>query len=222
MNTNSVIKPTIDKYIEHGIATLNDVEVVDVLLSLKSDRTNRIGLAKKYLTHYNSLVNVISSAVNENVLDNTISENFHFGLRLPHDIANRYLFDKVSTAKSMHSPGDVLQYLQHSMRGSDVEQFKVLYLNNQHQIIKNDNASIGTINTAAVYPREIIKSALRYNASALVLAHNHPSGTVTPSSSDRSLTRKLVEAAKVFDIDVLDHFIIGGDRHYSFSDHGLI
>jgi len=215
-------RKSIDRYLEHGISALNDVEVIDILLGLKSDRINRLNQAQKYLNHYHSLANVIASVTNKNALENTISERHQFGLRLPHDIANRYLLDGITNSKSLVSSKDVIQYLQHFMRGLDVEQFKVLYLNGQNQIIKNDNASTGTINNAAVYPREIIKSALQYNASSLILAHNHPSGSIIPSNSDRAITKKIVNAAGFLDIDVLDHIIIGGDQYFSFSDNGLM
>jgi DNA repair protein RadC len=97
-----------------------------------------------------------------------------------------------------------------------------LYLNGQNQILKSRILFDGTLTSSAVYPREVIKSALAENAAALVFVHNHPSGNPNPSSDDLRITKKLKEAATAVDISVHDHLIIAGNEIYSFADHGLI
>ncbi|EJF6881177.1 hypothetical protein M8213_003771 [Escherichia coli] len=98
----------------------------------------------------------------------------------------------------------------------------VLYLNNQNQLIAGETLFTGTINRTEVHPREVIKRALYHNAAAVVLAHNHPSGEVTPSKADRLITERLVQALGLVDIRVPDHLIVGGNQVFSFAEHGLL
>ena len=102
------------------------------------------------------------------------------------------------------------------------EEFRVLYLNNQNQLIAGETLFTGTINRTEVHPREVIKRALYHNAAAVVLAHNHPSGEVTPSKADRLITERLVQALGLVDIRVPDHLIVGGSQVFSFAEHGLL
>ena len=104
----------------------------------------------------------------------------------------------------------------------DREHFFVLFLDGQNKEICTELLSSGTINTAAVYPREIIKKVLEHEAVSIVLGHNHPSGNIAPSNSDKTLTRKITVACTSIDVDVLDHIIIGGADTYSFADHRLL
>ena len=99
---------------------------------------------------------------------------------------------------------------------------RVLYLNNQNQLIAGETLFTGTINRTEVHPREVIKRALYHNAAAVVLAHNHPSGEVTPSKADRLITERLVQALGLVDIRVPDHLIVGGSQVFSFAEYGLL
>ena len=97
-----------------------------------------------------------------------------------------------------------------------------MFLDNQHRVIQLDELFRGTIDGASVYPREVVKQALHHNAAAVIFAHNHPSGVTEPSQADKQITEKLKKALDLFDIRVLDHFIIGDGEPYSFAEHGLI
>ena len=116
----------------------------------------------------------------------------------------------------------VVDYLSHSMNGLKVEHFRTLYLNSMNRVIKDDIVSKGTVGQAIVYPREVIRSALEYQAAGLIFAHNHSSGNTQPSGDDIAMTKRLCNAAKLFDIKVHDHIIVAGSEHYSFADKGLI
>ena len=102
------------------------------------------------------------------------------------------------------------------------EVFTVAFLDNRHRLIEIKDLFFGTIDSASVYPREIVREAIMLNAAALVLAHNHPSGNVFPSPQDLDLTKKLVAAGNILSIKILDHLIIGDNRYYSFADEGKI
>ncbi len=102
------------------------------------------------------------------------------------------------------------------------EEFRVLYLDNQNQLIAHETLFTGTINRTEVHPREVVKRALHFNAAAVILAHNHPSGETTPSQADKTLTQRLVQVLQLVDIRVPDHLIFGGRQIYSFAEHGLL
>ena len=102
------------------------------------------------------------------------------------------------------------------------EKFVICFLNSQHQVISTEVLFEGTLDTSAVYPREVVERVIELGAGAVILSHNHPSGSITPSSSDRAVTKKLQTILTAMDCEVLDHIIIGGENHFSFSDHRLL
>lgn len=113
-------------------------------------------------------------------------------------------------------------YLQLQLAPLEREVFMVLYLDTQHRLIASETTSLGSIRSTEVYPREILKMALRHNASAVILAHNHPSGNTEPSQADRVLTQKLMGVLELIDVRVLDHLIIGDNLPVSFAELGLM
>lgn len=121
-----------------------------------------------------------------------------------------------------NSTEETMQYLRLQLEPLEREVFKVLYLDNQHRLITSETTSMGTINAAAVYPREIIKAALGHNAAAVVVAHNHPSGLAEPSEEDRKVTKRLIDALSLVDIRVLDHVVVGHGQAVSFAERGWL
>ncbi|MBL7123236.1 MAG: DNA repair protein RadC [Candidatus Marinimicrobia bacterium] len=105
---------------------------------------------------------------------------------------------------------------------SKKEKFVVIFLNGQHQVLTTEVLFAGSLTTSAVYPREVITRVIELGSAAIVIAHNHPSGLTTPSSSDRAVTKKLQTALEAIDVEMLDHIIIGGSEHYSFADNRLL
>jgi DNA repair protein RadC len=123
---------------------------------------------------------------------------------------------------TLDRPAAVFDYLGLKLSALEHEVFTVLYLDAQNRLIAYEELFRGTVSQTAVYPREIVKRALAHNASAVVLAHNHPSGLAEPSSADRLLTDSLKQALQFVGTTVLDHIIVAGPRCYSFAEHGLI
>ncbi|ELW9304479.1 MULTISPECIES: RadC family protein [Klebsiella] len=113
-------------------------------------------------------------------------------------------------------------WLKLKMAGLEREEFMVLYLNQQIQLIAHETLFAGSISSTEVHPREVVKRALYFNAAAVILAHNHPSGETTPSQADKALTQRLVQALQLVDIRVPDHLIVGGTQILSFAEHGLL
>ncbi|MNZ15261.1 RadC family protein [Pseudomonas jinjuensis] len=137
--------------------------------------------------------------------------------------AARQVIDcKVQRGVTFTNPDLVKEYLGAKLAGFEHEVFAVLFLDNQHRLIEYVEMFRGTIDSASVYPREVVKEALRLNAAALILAHNHPSGSPEPSEADKGLTRRLKEALGLVDVRTLDHVIVAGTKTVSFAEHGLI
>lgn len=120
------------------------------------------------------------------------------------------------------NPHDVRNYLRLNLANKEHEVFAVLYLDNQNGMINLTQMFRGTIDAATVYPREVVKAALQFNAAAVIFAHNHPSGVSEPSQADKLITERLQQALSLVDIRTLDHFIIGSGQPYSFAEHGLL
>jgi len=120
------------------------------------------------------------------------------------------------------SPEHVKQFCQLHLAHLEYETFSILFLDNKNRLIKFEKMFRGTINSASVYPREVIKAALAHNASNIILTHNHPSGHTEPSEADRHITKKLLDALALLDIHVIDHIIVGPDQTTSFAEKGLL
>ncbi|EJX0634398.1 DNA repair protein RadC [Salmonella enterica] len=127
-----------------------------------------------------------------------------------------------STVK-ITSPSLFVDYVKLQFCDHEREHFCVLFLNNQNRIIATETLFSGTLNNVEVHPRVIARKALLHNAHALLLAHNHPSGEISPSQADKLITERIVSSLSMFDIRILDHIIISpGDGYYSFTEHGLL
>lgn len=143
-------------------------------------------------------------------------------LLLTKELWKRVLLEKLVSRPIFSQPEDVKNFLQLHFFNRQYESFVVLFLNSQHQLISCDEMFRGTLTQTSVYPREIVKSALKKNAASLVFAHNHPSGAVSPSRADESLTQTLKSALALVDVRVLDHFIVAPPAITSMAEMGLI
>jgi len=119
-------------------------------------------------------------------------------------------------------PDEARRYLRLQLEEEEREVFAVLFLDNRHRLLSYDELFFGTVNECSVYPREVVKRALNINSSAVILAHNHPSGIPEPSKRDIAITEKIKKSLALIDIRVLDHFIVGKKKMVSFAERGLI
>lgn len=128
----------------------------------------------------------------------------------------------ISEQPALTSPDMVKTFCQHSLAAKEHEVFGVIFLDNQHRVRATTELFTGTIDSASIYPREVVKHALAHNAAAIIFYHNHPSGTVEASQADRRITRRLIDALALVDIKVLDHFIVSFEGVTSFAEQGWI
>ena len=211
-----------EKFIKSGLTGFADYEVVELLLSLGTPRKDCKPQAKEALKKFKTLRGVLSASIEELQQIKGIGPHSAFGIKLMQDVAREYLKEQIIDKPYMQSSQAIYEYLYHSMRDLKNEVFKVIYLNSQNQIIDTADLFEGTVNSAAIAPRQIVEQALAHYAAALVFAHNHPSGNCEPSKNDKDITRDLVFAGGTVQIKILDHLIIGNNRYFSFAGEGLI
>jgi DNA repair protein RadC len=211
-----------EKFLKGGLVGFLDYEVIELLLTLGTPRKDCKQQAKEALMKFRSLRGVLEAPADELLKVKGIGQHNIFGLRLIQDVSRRFLKERMMSKPYCHSSKEVFDYLYHSLRDVKKEQFKVLFLDAKNHILEEKTVFEGTVDTSAVYPREIVKEALKCDASSLIFVHNHPSGDPEPSASDREITRELVFASAVMQLKVLDHIIIGNNCYFSFADEGLI
>jgi len=211
-----------EKFLRSGLSGFHDYEIVELLLTLGSPRKDCKPQAKAAIQKFGGLRGVLSASTEELQQIKGIGPHSAIGIKLVSEVAREFLKQKVVDKPAYKSAQEIFDYLYHSMRDLKKELFKVIYLNSQNQIIEIADIAAGTVDRGVVSPREVMEGAIRHNAVALILAHNHPSGKPEPSPSDQQLTRDLVFAGGIMLIRVLDHIIIGENKYYSFAVEGLI
>lgn len=212
-----------DKFLANGLHAFADAEVIEMLLALGTPRKDCKETARAALEHFGSLAAVLDASPAALQQVDGIGAKNCFAVGFVQAVARRYLKQRLAGKEYLHSSREVADFLIHSMRDLKREVFTAIFLDASHGIIDSQIIAEGTIASNTIYPRELIKLALDRNAAALVVAHNHPSGNLSPSEADINLTRQLFHACALMHIQLLDHLIIGGgDRPYSFADHGMM
>jgi DNA repair protein RadC len=211
-----------EKFIESGLSGFQDYEIIELLLTLGSPRKDCKQQAKEAIRKFKTLRGVFEASPDELQQIKGIGIHNSFGIKLVQEVARKYLKEKIIDKPVCNSSQEIFDYLYHSMRDLKKEVFKVIYLNSQNRIIETEDLFRGTVDSSVVHIREVIESAIRYNAVSLIFVHNHPSGNPSPSQSDKDLTHELVMASALLDLKVLDHIIIGDNKFYSFAGEGLI
>jgi len=211
-----------ERFIKAGLGGFQDYEIVELLLTLGSPRKDCKQPAKEAIKKFKTLRGVLEAPPEELQQIEGIGPHNAFGIKLVQEAAREFLKGRIIAKATYKSSQEVFDYLYHSMRGLKKELFKVLFLNSQNYLIEISDLFQGTIDSSSIYPREVVESAIRYNAASLIFVHNHPSGNPSPSRNDRELTRDLVYAANIIGIKVLDHIIIGDNRYFSFAGEGLL
>ena len=211
-----------EKFLNGGVDSLNDYEIIELLLTFAIPRKDTKPIAKELLRRFKTFQGVLEAPYEELMEVKGVGEQAAFIIKFFLEAPTYYLRSKITKKEYLNSARDVLRYLEVSMRSLKHEIFKVIFLNAKNEIIETETLHEGTLNQSIVYPRKIMEKALKYNASSLIFVHNHPSGNARPSPQDREITRNLVFAARMMDMDVYDHIIIGHNDYYSFAEKGDI
>lgn len=211
-----------EKLLLKGPGALSDAELLAIFLRVGVKGKSAIALAQELLSKFGSLRGLYAASVDELRAVLGIGDAKIAQFKAVVELSKRYLLEGIQNRPYIECSDDIFKLLYQEMRDLDREVFKVIMLNGQNEVLTIVNAFEGTLTVSAIYPREVVKLALRHSAAALVFAHNHPSGKAVPSNEDKRITRDLVFAARVMGMKVHDHVIIGNNQKFSFADAGLI
>ena len=210
-----------ERLLATGAAALSDAELVAVLLRTGVRGKSAVELARDLLKAFGGLSGLMAADPRlEKVKGLGTAKRAQLAAAL--EIAKRSLQEALSSGSALTSPGAVRDYLKLALGRREHEVFVCLWLDSQHRVLLAEEPFRGTLTQTSVYPREIVKAALRHNAAAVIFAHNHPSGVAQPSQADELLTRNLRDALALVDVKVLDHFIVAGSQAISFAERGLL
>jgi DNA repair protein RadC len=211
-----------EKLLHRGAAALSDAELLAIFLRTGVAGKTAVDLSRELLTRFGSLRALLGADQSSICRTSGLGQAKFVQLQAVLEMARRYLGEALERGQPLTSPEDTRNYLQAVLRDRQREAFCCLYLDTRHRVLRFEELFQGTVDGAAVYPREVVKKALGANAAAVILVHNHPSGVAEPSRADETLTRRLKEALELVDIRVLDHLVVGDGEMTSFAERGLI
>jgi len=211
-----------EKLLIQGAAVLSDAELLAIFLRTGIKGKTAVDLANDLLNNFGSLQALLQADCKTFTQEKGLGTAKYAQLQAVLEMARRHTFEELDRGGVLTSPEATRAYLSQKLRQYQHEVFACLFLDNQHHILEFEELFRGTIDSASVYPREVVKQALKHNAAAVIFAHNHPSGIAEPSQADKLITDKLKQALALMDIRVLDHFIIGDGQPYSFAENGLL
>ncbi|MHC1738168.1 MAG: DNA repair protein RadC [Ignavibacteriaceae bacterium] len=212
-----------EKLAAKGPESLSDAELLAILLRTGKKGRNVIEVARDLLEEHGNLALLAGKSLSAITKVNGIGKDKGATLLAAFEISRRIaLRAKNFSEYQISAPSEIGEIFVPILRDEEKEKFIVVCLNTANKIIRYSVVSVGNLDTSVVHPREVFKIAIENNAKSIILVHNHPSGSIEPSSADISITQKLVEVGKVMQIPVLDHIIVGGNEHSSMLMKKLI
>ncbi|MEC9362181.1 MAG: DNA repair protein RadC [Pseudomonadota bacterium] len=211
-----------EKLLAAGASGLSDAELLAIILRTGVRGMTAVDLARDLMRRFGSLRALLTASREEFCITKGLGEAKYVQLQAVMEMARRQLSEILVRGDALSSPQAAADYLRAQLRDREHEVFGVVFLDTQHRVLAYEELARGTVDGAAVYPREVVKAALRRNAAAVILAHNHPSGIAEPSAADRALTERLRQALGTIDVRVLDHLVVGDGAPVSFAERGWI
>ncbi len=211
-----------DRFMSAGGDVLPDYEMIELILFRAIPRRDVKPLAKALLARFGSFAEVVSARPERLKEVEQMTEAAIIEVKIVQAAAQRFAKSSLEKRRSLTSFSAVLDYCRTAMAFLDREEFRILFLDKKNALIADEVQSIGTVEHAQVYPRELMRRALELNATAMILVHNHPSGDPSPSGADVQLTQEIVALGKSLNVAVHDHLIIGRDGFASFKGLQLI
>ncbi len=211
-----------EKFLAHGLEKFTDEEIVELLLTLATPRRDCKQPARAVLAKFKTLRAVFEADLAGLTQIKGVGPVNAFGIKFIHQITRKFLREKMLGRPYLNNSEEVLDYLDHAMRGLKHEVFRVIYLSPSHEIVDEESIAAGTATEVPVTPRQIVERAVKGGAAGIVLAHNHPGGEAAPSDEDRQLTRETSFTAAVMGVRLLEHLIIAPAGHFSFAAEGFL
>ena len=211
-----------EKLLHRGPHALSDAELLAVLLGSGTRGRSAVEVARRHIAAFGSLRELLTAAWPLWSDKKGVGPARYAALQAALELSRRHLCETMRVGSALAAPDATRKFLLAQLRDRPYEVFCCLYLDSRHRLIAFEELFRGTIDGANVHTREVLRQTLAHNASALILAHNHPSGVTEPSHADEFITRRLKDALALMDVPVLDHFIVGDGSCFSFSEHGLL
>ncbi|MFT4609155.1 MAG: DNA repair protein RadC [Cellvibrionaceae bacterium] len=211
-----------EKLLTFGPQALSDAELLAIFLRTGCAGKSAVDLARDLLNKFNGLRPLLEADKRTFCQAHGLGDAKYSQLQAVLEMSRRHLAQSLEHRELFAGANDVKKYLLAKLRHCQREVFGVLFLDSQHRLIKYEELFQGTINSAHVYPREVIKAVLKLNAAAVILAHNHPSGVARPSQADRDITNDISQILKALDVRVLDHMVVGDTEVCSLAEMGWI
>ena len=205
-----------------GAASLSDAELLALLLGTGHRGRNALQLGRDLLAEFGSLAELVGVPAERLQAVAGLGAAKYAVIRAAVELSRRCALEGLTEGDVLSSPDKTRHFLSLHLGARDREVFCCIFLDSQHAVLCCEDLFLGTLDGAAVYPREVAVRALRYRAAAVILAHNHPSGVAEPSEADRRITRRLQSSLALLDVRVLDHVIVGRGRPFSFAEEGLM
>ncbi|MES2901425.1 MAG: DNA repair protein RadC [Pseudomonadota bacterium] len=211
-----------ERLISEGAAALSDPELLALFLRVGLPGKSAVELGRELIGHFGSLQGLFGASLAQFCAVHGMGPAKFAQLQAVMELAQRAIGEQLRAGQTLASPDTVRTFLRMQLARQPHESFLVLFLDVKNRLLACDEMFRGTLTHTSVYPREVLKAALGYNAASVMFAHNHPSGVADPSEADLLLTRALVEALRLVDVRVLDHFVIAGAKVHSFAEHGQL
>lgn len=211
-----------EKLLTHGAQALSDAELLAIFLRTGVAGKSAVDVARDLIQHFGGLRALLAASSNEFCQAKGLGKAKYAQLQAVTEMAKRHLFERLQTTGSLTNSEASREFLRAKLRDQPSEVFACVFLSAQHAVLAYEELFYGTIDGASVYPREVVRKALKHNAAAVIFAHNHPSGVAEPSQSDQRITQRLQEALSLVDVRVLDHVIVGDCEVVSMADRGVL
>ena len=209
-----------EKLLEQGSASLSDAELLAIFLRTGVTGKSAVDLARHLLAEFGSLRALLEADLGSFSRQLGLGPAKFSQLQAVLEMGRRHLAERLRRDSALESPQAVRDYLKSLLRHEHHEVFGCLFMDSKHRMLAFEVLFRGSIDSASVYPRQVVKRALAHNAAAVIFCHNHPSGITDPSEADRTLTQRLTEALDLIEVRVLDHVIVGDGEPLSMVEHG--
>jgi DNA repair protein RadC len=204
-----------------GPQALTNAELIAILLRVGVAGENAVEVGQRLLQKFGGISGLHRASMKELVTQHAIGEAKAAQIKAAIELGRRLMLETPEERPSINSPADGAALLQYEMSALEQEHLRVILLDRRNRVLETVEVYKGSVNSSQVRVGELFKDAIRVNASAVIVAHNHPSGDPTPSPDDVAVTRAIVQAGKLLDIDVLDHLVIGQGKWVSLKERGL-
>ncbi len=211
-----------EKLLIRGADALSDAELLAIFLRNGGVGATAVDLSRSLLTRFGSLRALLDTDRQQFCAAPGCGPVGYAQLQGALELYRRYFEAGLRRGSVITRPDDMRRLLQAKLAGHQREVFACLFLDNRHRLLGFEELFYGTINAATVHPREIVKRALHFNAAAVIVAHNHPSGVAEPSRADATLTIRIKDALGLIDVRLLDHFVVGDGELVSLAERGLV